>query len=58
MYCAYMNYRYVMQYVHLIDKPNAQGYNLATLFLVVPKVMSNFFFCMQPGNSRRKRVRW
>ena len=25
---------------------------------VVPKVMSNFFFCMRTGNSRRRRVRW
>ena len=25
---------------------------------VVPKVMSNFFFCMRTGKSRRRRVRW
>ena len=25
---------------------------------VVSKVMSNFFFCMRTGNSRRRRVRW
>ena len=25
---------------------------------VVPKIMSNFFFCMRTGNSRRRRVRW
>ena len=25
---------------------------------VVPKVMSNFFFCMRTGNSRRRRVWW
>jgi len=25
---------------------------------VVRKVMSNFFLCMQTGNSRRRRVWW
>jgi hypothetical protein len=29
-----MYYRYIMQYVNLLDKPNAREYNWATLLLV------------------------